>query len=355
MDGVSAELGKQSHDGRTAARGIAVAGSLITDIVNILDRFPERNMLANVLDTIYAVGGCVPNTIIDLACIEPNMPLKAIGKVGNDENGRFLTERIKKYGVDVSGIKVDKSCSTSTSNVMTDSVTGERTFFYNGGANKNFDIEDINVSELDCGIFHIGYILLLDSLDAEDAEYKTRMARLLDMVSKKGIKTSIDVVSEDSDRFAEKIIPVLKYTDYVIVNEIESAKVSGIPPRNESGGICVENIRSTMKKLFDFGVRDTVIVHCAEAGFLMNKNGEFYASGSLELPKGYIKGSVGAGDAYAAACLYGIYKGYEPVRMLEFAAAAAACNLSESDSVSGMKGRKEIEELGARYKRRRVL
>lgn len=345
----------QTSDSLEAGRsGIAVAGDIIVDIVNILDRYPERNMLANVLKTVYSVGGCVPNTIIDLARIDSGILLKAIGKVGNDENGRYAVSELKKYGIDVSGIKIDESGVTSTSSVMTDSRTGERTFFYAGGANGGFDINDVNVGELDCRIFHIGYILLLDALDAYDAEYKTRMARLLDAVSQRGIKTSIDVVSEDGDRFAEKVIPALKYTDYAIVNEVESCRVAGVEPRNSDGSVCVENIRTAMQRFFEYGVRDTVVIHCVEAGFLMKMSGEFYVSGSLELPKGYIKGSVGAGDAYAAACLYGIYNGYEPLRMLEFAAAAAACNLSESDSVNGMKSREEIEMLGRMYGKRRI-
>lgn len=335
-------------------QGITIAGDILVDIVNILDKYPEKNMLANVLSTVHAVGGCVPNTIIDLAKIDSDIFLSAVGKVGNDENGRYVISQMKKYGIDISGVKVDEKSVTASSNVMTDSRTGERTFFYTGGANSTFDIEDIDIDALDCKIFHIGYILLLDALDSEDSEYKTRMARLLDKISKKGIKTSIDVVSEDGERFVEKIIPALKYSDYVIVNEVESCRVTGLSPRNPDGSICVENIKRTMGKFFEYGVREKVIVHCAEAGFLMDKDGSFYASGSLELPEGYIKGSVGAGDAYAAACLYGIYKKYEPVHMLEFAAAAAACNLSESDSVSGMKNRSEIEQLAAKYKKREI-
>ena len=48
-------------------KGIAIAGTILVDIVNSLDRYPEVSMLANVLDTVNAVGGCVPNTIIDIA------------------------------------------------------------------------------------------------------------------------------------------------------------------------------------------------------------------------------------------------------------------------------------------------
>lgn len=335
-------------------KGITIAGNILVDIVNIIDTFPKPGMLTNITETVHAVGGCVPNTIIDIAKIDSDIFLSAAGKVGDDENGRYAVSRMKNFGIDVSGVRIDRSCVTGCSNVMTDSKTGERTFFLTSGANGAFDIDDIDVNTLDCKIFHIGYILLLDSLDKSDSEYGTRMARLLDAVSKRGIKTSIDVVSEEGDRFAEKVIPALKYCDYVIINEVESSRVSGIPPRNADGSVNVGNIKRTMEKFFEYGVRELVIVHCVEGGFMLNKNGDFYVSGSLKLPSGYIKGSVGAGDAYAAACLYGIYKEFEPGFMLDFAAAAAACNLSASDSISGMKSRSEIEELMTKYEKREI-
>ena len=335
-------------------QGIAIAGTILIDIVNILDLYPEKNMLANVLKTTYAVGGCVANTIIDLAKIDSDIFLTAIAKVGNDENGRYITSEIKKYGVDVSKIKISTDIATSSSNVMTDSRTGERTFFYTSGANSDFDISDIDIDQLDCKIFHAGYILLLDKLDAKDEEYGTKMARLLAMVSAKGIKTSIDVVSDSGDRYAEKIIPVLKYCDYIIINEIEACNITHLPPRNDDGSLNIDNIRITMEKLIDYGVREKVIVHCPQAGFMMTATKQFIVVPSLSLPEDYIKSTVGAGDAYAAACLYGIYKNYDNVKTLEFAAAAAACNLSSEDAVSGMKSKAEIEKLNTKYKRREI-
>lgn len=335
-------------------QGIAIAGNILVDLVNIIDRYPQKNMLANILKTTPAVGGCVPNTIIDIARIDPEMFLAAIGKVGADENGRYVISRLKKYGIDVSGIKVDESVVTAVDHVMSEQTTGERTFFYTSGANSSFDIDDIDIDSLDCRIFHIGYVRLLEQLDKKDAEYGTRMARLLAKVQAKGIKTSVDVISKEGESIAEDIMPVLKYCDYAILNEIESCAVTGLSPRNSDGTVNVENIRTTMQKFVEYGVKKKVIVHCCEAGFSLDAEDNFRAVPSLELPDGYIKGSVGAGDAYAAACLYGIYKDYDDVHLLEFAAAAAACNLSEADSVSGMKNRAEIEKVNQMYKRRSI-
>lgn len=335
-------------------KGIAVAGNIIVDMVNMIDKYPHKNMLVNIHESEYAVGGCVSNTIIDLAKIDPDISLSAIGKVGNDENGRFVLSQMKKYGIDVSEVKMDANMLTATTFVMTEKSSGERTFFYSGGANRFFGLEDINLDKLDCRILHVGYILLLDALDAEDAEYGTKMARLLSSASQKGIKTSIDVVSEEGTRFREKIIPALKYCDYAIMNEIESCAVTGLPPRNADGTLNIENIKNTMEHFIKLGVREKVIVLCKEAGFIADTSGEFVIVPSLELPKGYIKSSVGAGDAFAAASLYGIYKDWDNKKILEFASAAVACNLSASDSISGMKTAKEIEKISLAYKRQKI-
>ena len=40
--------------------------------------------------------------------------------------------------------------------------------------------------------------------------------------SRPGMKTSIDVVSEAGERFARLVTPALKYTDYCIINELET-------------------------------------------------------------------------------------------------------------------------------------
>ena len=335
--------------------GIVVAGNILTDIVNIIDKYPDKNMLTHISKSTRSVGGCVTNTIIDLARIDSQLYLSAIGKIGDDEYGRYVTSEMKKYGIDTSRVKISSELPTSFSSVMTEEKSGERTFFCLKGATSDFSEDDIELSTLDCEIFHIGYILLLDSLDKGDDEYGTKMARLLHHVQQRGIKTSIDAVSSEQGLFAEKIIPALKYCNYVIMNEIECCNVTGANPRRADGSVNVEAIRKTMEKFIEYGVSDKVIIHCCEGGFALGADGTFTAVASLELPEGYIKGSVGAGDAFAAACLYALYNAYDDVHMLEFASAAAAMNLSAPDSVSGMRSKEEIEELNRRFKRRKSI
>jgi sugar/nucleoside kinase (ribokinase family) len=107
-----------------------------------------------------------------------------------------------------------------------------------------------------------------------------------------------------------------------------------------------------MQKMADAGVRDKVIIHCKEACFVLNvQTGAFTEVSSLKIPGTEIKGSVGAGDAFCAGCLYGIYNHFPDRQLLEFASAAAACSLFAANSVDGMRKRGEIEALSNKYGR----
>ena len=325
--------------------GITIAGNILTDTVKIINSYPEKGMLSTIYSSSKAVGGCVPNTAIDLAVIDKNLPIDAIGRVGDDEGGRYVLSELQKYGIGTGNIVITHDASTSYSDVMSIRSTGERTFFHHRGANSLFSPKDVPIGSLNSKMLHIGYILLLDEFDKEDKEYGTVMARFLKEVQEAGIKTSIDVVSDSEGRFAEKVIPALKYTDNAIMNEIEGCGIVGLPPRDENGDLIIKNIEAAMREIKAKGVSERIIIHCPEAGFIINKAGEFTSVPSLKLEPGYIKGTVGAGDAFCAGCLYGIYNDFDDETILRFASAAAACNLAAEDSVSGMKPREYIFEL----------
>jgi len=134
----------------------------------------------------------------------------------------------------------------------------------------------------------------------------------------------------------------LKYSDYVIINVIKCCSIWGLNPRNPDGSLNISVIRDAMTRTMACGVGEKVIVHSKEAGFCLSAGGQWTAVPSLQIPPEEIKGSVGAGDAYCAGCLYGIYNQYSDKGMLEFASAAAACNLFAENAVDGMRSREEI-------------
>lgn len=332
-------------------KGIAIAGNIVTDIVKNIECYPEIGTLTNITSLSSAVGGCVPNVGIDLSKIDPHLSVYAYGRVGTDENGRFILSKLAANGVNIDGVVYSKDRPTSFTDVMS-IPGGERTFFHVRGANTEFSPEDINVKNLNCDILHIGYILLLDKFDAPDAKYGTAMARFLSDVQREGVLTSVDMVSDSSGNYGEKVIPALKYCDFFIVNELEICGIFNLCPRKENGEIDRENVCLAMKMAADCGVARKVIVHAKEVCFLLDvKSGEIISVNSLKIPKSEIKGSVGAGDAFCAGCLYSLYNNYTNVKILEFASAAAACNLFAANSIDGMRSAAEIAEIAQKYGR----
>ncbi len=332
-------------------KGIAFAGNVLVDVVKNIECYPEMGMLANITSVSQAVGGCVPNTAIDLAVIDPSIPLSAIGKVGKDDYGDYVVKKMGEYGIDTSAVvRCDEP--TSFSDVMNLITTGERTFFHCKGANAKFSPEDVDLDSLSCQLLHTGYILLLDQFDAEDEEYGTKMARFLHDAQAKGIKTSVDVASSSTSDYAKVIAPALRYCDYIIFNEIECCGIWGIAPYAAGSPIPdVDAIRLAMEKTLAAGVKEKVIVHCKKAGFCLDKSGKFTCLTSLDIPRSEIKGSVGAGDAFCAGSLYAIYNGFEDEKILEFAISAASANLFSENSIDGMLPKEKLDELNSRYER----
>ncbi len=335
-------------------KGITLAGNILADIVKNVDCYPNIGMLANIKKISRAVGGSVPNTAINLAKIDRSIPLSAVGRIGDDEYGRYVVGQMNLYNINTEMVSVSETKPTSFSDVISQ-PSGERTFFHTRGANAEFSPEHIDVSALNCQIFHIGYILLLDSFDKEDPEYGTVMARFLRDVQNQGIKTSVDVVSDSTADYKAKILPALKYCNYIILNEIESSMLSDLPPYDENGKLNPENIKKTMQFMASQGVKDKIIVHCKEAGFCYDvASGKFTSVASINIPSSEIKGSVGAGDAFCAGSLYGIYNNYDDMHILEFASSAAACNLFSDNSVDGMLNKNEIEKMAEKYGRKKL-
>ena len=321
---------------------IAFCGSMIADVIKTVPTWPDKGMLVQIKSIRRQIGGAVCNSGVDLKTLDPSLEVRAVGAVGADENGDFVVASLEAKGLDCSRVGRVKDVPTSFTDVVTVESTGERTFFNMHGADSALAPGDVDVAGLDCDIFHFGYLLLLDGMDAPDDEYGTKAARLLASVQAAGIKTSIDIVSEQSERFARIVRPALRHCDYCIVNEIEGSMATGAG-KDDLRGIC--------EGLLAAGVREQAVVHCPKEGVSLDRRGNFARVGSLRLPDGWIKGSVGAGDAFCAGVLYAIMKGFDAEHALRLGSCAAAMNLSVPDSVSGAKPYAETMALESEFAR----
>ncbi len=305
--------------------GIAVAGSLLVDKFNEISAYPASGELTKILSISTAVGGCVPNVALDIKKICPELKVSALGRVGDDKEGEFLMKTLKQGGIDVSGVIKKPGEKTTFTDVM--SVRqGQRTFFTYSGADSGFCGSDIDFDAVNPKILHLGYFLLLDKIDGGEG------LEILKSASEHGICTSIDMVSENSDRYS-LVIPCLEYTDCLIINETEAGRLTGISPEKKN----LERIADTLKGM---GVREKVIIHMPDCSVCRSNDG-YSIMGAVDVPKSYIKGKTGAGDAFCAGALCGIYSGMSDDKIMELASCAAAMSLGVTDATSGLKTKDE--------------
>lgn len=334
-----------------ARRGIAAAGNFIIDHVKILDRLPDEETLAIILEQSLGTGGGPSNVLCDLAVLDPSLPLLAVGVIGNDADGATIVERHSALGIDMSQMRRTDEAPTSYTDVMTVKATGRRTFFHNYGANALLAPDDFCFDRIPSRILHLAYLMLLNTLDAPDETRpgRTRAARLLEEASRKGLLTSIDLVSDLGPRINEVVRPVLPFVDYFCANELETAAVTGIPARDSSGSLLRENLTNIAQALISFGVRQHVVIHAPEGGLWMQADGRTFFMPSLKVPREFITGTVGAGDAFCAGVLYGLHEGWSPEQCMKLAVCNAAQCLGHPTSTGGIRPLNETLALAERF------
>jgi sugar/nucleoside kinase (ribokinase family) len=328
--------------------GILAGGNWIVDAVKIIDTWPQQDALANIRSESKGTGGSPFNVLVDLAVLGAQFPLEAAGLVGADENGGWIVEQCAQRGIGVGALQRTEAAPTSYTDVMTVQGTGRRTFFHMRGANALLDSPHFDFSTTNARIFHLGYLLLLDRLDGPHPEYGTVAAEVLARAQAAGLKTSIDVVSEDSDRFARIVLPALRHVDVCIMNEFEAGRVTG---RRIRDGETLDRaeLRAAMAELLRAGVRERVVVHFPEGGCALDADGAWHEHGSIRLPADYIKGAAGAGDAFTAGVLLGWHEGRSVEESLRYGVCAAAANLSDETCTGGMRSLEECLAAGTRY------
>lgn len=312
--------------------GIAVAGSALVDEINIIKEYPSIGRLTQIFGVNRSVGGLVPNVGVDIKRIAPDLSVYAYGKVGKDDKAEFLLDALRRNGVNADGIKRAETLGTSFTQVM--SVEGgERTFFTYAGASADFGYDDIDFDKITAKIFHLGYFLLLEKVDNGDG------VKILRELKKRGIKTSIDLVSSTADAY-EKVLPCLPFVDYLIINELEAAALC----KSDNTG----DLRFLAEKLKAMGVKEGVIIHKEDKACFLGEN---YAEiNSLIVPDELFKGKTGAGDAFCAGALTEIYTNSEPQRILETGVRAAAASITATSATNGVKTRNEIYEITKNFR-----
>ncbi len=284
-------------------KGIAVVGTVV------VDRHPEAYGIGT---TRLSCAGCVPNLTAMLKKLSPKMPVSAIGRVGNDPEGRYAVQWLHSVGIDTAGIKV-----------VADESTGSRQGMLHIGALQNFGICDMAFRNVSCSILHLGYLLMMDKIDDGDGR------KILKHAKQCGMETSLSMLSGVSDRYAA-VLAALPYTDYFTVSLEDAAWLVKMDPEKDS-------IEKIARRLLWYGVKKKVFIYSPQWVACCSQS-QYTLLGNYILPEKCTCSDEMLCDSFTAGVLTGLSNGWSDVKILEIASSCAAVKRckAEEDSVRDM-------------------
>jgi sugar/nucleoside kinase (ribokinase family) len=301
--------------------GIVLAGTVILDIVNVIDHWPQEERLASILRTEYGAGGPPHNAAAALIKLGASFPVTCIGAVGDDSYGEIFLRQASDYGLNISTIKAVAGAITSHTHVMSSAATGRRTFFYQSGVNDRLEPSELFPVNLKAKIFYAGSPGVARSMDDNGGWVK-----LLSTAKSKGFETALELVPMPHEILRELVPPCLPHIDILVINDHVASGITGIEVAPDAQ-LDTEKCVAACRILLEMGVSKVAVIHHPAGAVAMLKNGTVEKRGSVKINESEIVGSVGAGDAFYAGFLYGWHENWQLGQCLELGNAAAATSL----------------------------
>jgi hypothetical protein len=298
---------------------VAAIGFYTLDILGRpVDAIPPGGGVAFVDEIRLVVSGTAGATAVDLAKL--GMRCLAAGAVGSDEQGRFVLDKLRRHGVDVSAMQRIEGVPTSTT-IMNVRSNGERPALHMRGASDHFLTQEAAYPQLlDASFIHLGGTGFLRAMDGEPS------VRLLKAAKEAGCTTTFDLIAPGDDGQA-LVEPLLPFIDYFMPSIEEAHALSGHADPAEAG-----------KWFVDKGVRVAAITMGAEGSVVVDADGRVLRLPAFEVT---VSDTTGCGDAYVAGMICATARGMDLETAARFASAAAALVATGLGSDAGIVGFEE--------------
>ncbi|MGC9399688.1 MAG: carbohydrate kinase family protein [Anaerolineae bacterium] len=304
----------------TSSHPVACLGIMVADVIGRpVQRIPKPGRLVLVDEMQLHTGGCAINVATALARL--HIPVTVIGKVGVDPFGDFLLDQLEQRGIERDYVSRDPQAGTSATMVMVGS-DGERRFVHYIGANARLTLEDIDLELLErVKVLHVAGALVLPGLDGEPT------AHLLQEARARGVITFLDTVWDDTGRWMEVLGPALPHVDYFVPSLPEAQALTGLDAPED-----------VAQALLDRGV-GTVALKMGNAGCLVaTRDGVPRHTPAYQVQ---VVDATGAGDAFAAGFIAGVWLGWPLEKTARFANAVGALCVTGLGASGGVRSLEE--------------
>ena len=270
----------------------------------VVHPFPEKfedGDTMQVDDITVMCGGDAFNQATVLSALGYKTAL--ISKVADDVTGNMVLEQMRRRGVDISLVAIDKKIGTSSCIVMV-YPGGQRRFCTFKGCLRTFGVEDINFDAIgQAKVVSIGGLYSMPSFDREASIELFKRARK---------ENTITVLDTKYDAFhigLAGIKNLLEYTDYFFPSYEEASYLSGLKKPKEIAHFFA-----------DRGALHVGVKVGGDGCYLLTKEYEGLIP-SFQTP---VLDTTGAGDNFMAGLIHGILSGWDLADSVTYANAAGA-------------------------------
>ena len=289
-----------------------------TDTIIRLPHFPALDSKVELIEAERKAGGQTASAIV--ACQRWGLRTRYVGKIGDDDAGKFQVEEMSGEGVDAHWL-VAPGCMSQTAFILVDAKSGERTVLWKRDPSIAIQPADLRPEWIEGA-----RVLLVDGHDTAAAALAALWAR------EKGCL----VVGDFDNRYAG-VEALLAYTDFAITSKDFPERLTGEKNLLKS----LPLMRAEFK--------------CRLTGATLGRLGAIVWDGEkFRLCPGYRVRAVdttGAGDIFHGAFAYSLVQRWSEEQSLEFSCAAAALNCESEGARGGIAALVEIERLRHRGER----
>ncbi len=266
----------------------------------------------HIKDVFFAMGGCGTNSAATFA--EQGLKTAYHGAIGKDGFGQEIKKELKRHNISLDLLKELDDAPTAFSIILSLPDIG-RSILEKYGACHTLIEKDIDFNKLNAKWFYVASL--------SDKSHQMFIP-LIEFAREKGIKISSNPAgSLKTEKNAEILKTVLDKIDILILNQEESARLTGIDYKDE---------REIFKKL-DEMVKGIVVMTKGSAGVTVSDGKYLYSAG---IPESKMVDRTGAGDAFGSAFVAGWIEKEDICHAIQLATANATAVLQEFGAANGL-------------------
>ena len=326
-------------------QGVLTGGTWCVDRNKLLDFWPSEDEVAEIISVDVQGGGSGCNLAIDMKKLDPDIPVAAIGVVGDDEDGRFLLSQADAHGIERQLHMTDRA-ATHYVDAYTSRRTHRRTHITFQGTSSVLTPDHFSFEGRSERIFHLGLPGVHEIMDRAWGGEVNGWVATLKKARAAGFVVNLELASVADERNAELVRPCLPHLDLLVVNDREIGALSARTVVRD-GATDVASCLAAAKAVLDAGAMRIAVAHFPLGAVAVSSDGDAMIVPSVKVPPEAAVGANGAGDAFAAGFLYGFHEAWTLSDALRLAHAAAAASLRSISTTGAVEPWRRCLEIAA--------